>query len=42
MTYMWIKAIREYPHAGQYTNSAIESYHGFMKQRQALSKKTLK
>ena len=39
---MWIKAIREYPHAGQYTNSAIESYHGFMKQRQALSKKTLK
>ena len=39
---MWIKATREYPHAGQDTNSAIESYHGHMKQRQTLSKKILK
>ena len=35
---MWIKAIHEYPHLGQDTNSAIKYYHGFMKQRQALIK----
>ena len=31
-----------YPHAGQDIDSAIESYHGFMKQRQELSMKILK
>lgn len=39
---MWSKAIREYPHIRQDTNSNIESYHDFMKQRQELSMKTLK
>ena len=42
MIYMWSKAIREYPHIRQDTNSNIESYHDFMKQRQELSMKTLK
>eukprot|EP01018_Ginkgo_biloba_P021693 Gb_02646 [translate_table: standard] len=28
---MWAKAYRDFPHANQETNSAIESYHGFFK-----------
>lgn len=38
---MWIKVASEFPHARQDTNATIESYHRFMKQRQALNKKTL-
>eukprot|EP01018_Ginkgo_biloba_P037006 Gb_26335 [translate_table: standard] len=28
---MWVKAYRDFPHANEETNSAIESYHGFLK-----------
>ena len=28
---MWTKGVRRIPHAGQDTNSSIESYHGAMK-----------
>eukprot|EP01018_Ginkgo_biloba_P013838 Gb_04941 [translate_table: standard] len=29
--YMWVKGYRDFPRANQETNSAIESYHGFLK-----------
>ena len=30
---MWAKAYRNFPHSNQDTNNAIESYHGYIKQR---------
>ena len=30
---MWEKAYRNFPHSNQDTNNAIESYHGYIKQR---------
>ena len=30
---MWAKAYRNFPHSNQDTNNAIESYHGYLKQR---------
>ncbi len=39
---MWAKAMRNVPHAGQDTNNAIEAYHGSLKLRLSLQKRTLK
>ena len=30
---MWAKAYRKFPHSNQDTNNAIESYHGYIKQK---------
>ena len=28
---MWVKGCRDFPHANQETNNAVESYHGYLK-----------
>ena len=28
---MWVKGYRDFPHANQETNNAMESYHGYLK-----------